>query len=68
MRVDNHKYCAIHYVENEDKECIYEFIRCSEGLAGSEARIGTILIELKRKHPELIKDEAWNDLFKKFGI
>lgn len=65
MRLDNHEYCAVHYVENEDKECIYEFIRCSEGLVGSEARTRTILTELKRKYPELTKDSAWNELFKK---
>jgi len=64
MLVDNHKYCALHYVENEGEECLENDLRFVSGgakLGISEESAKRILAEIKKKYPKLA--EKWKELF-----
>ncbi|MBS3145913.1 hypothetical protein J4414_03875 [Candidatus Woesearchaeota archaeon] len=58
MKSGNHTYCAVHYVENEDEECLYwDLHGIEEGndigrTLESQARIWE---EIKKKYPEHLK-------------
>ena len=58
MKVDNHTYCAAHYVENESEECLYwDIYGIMEGnrIGKSEQSSKKILEEIKKKYPDHIK-------------
>ena len=59
IKVDGkHIYCAKHYVENEDEECLYEDLAgITEGYQVGKSKESSkkILKEIKKKHPEFLK-------------
>ncbi len=64
MKVDNHTYCALHYVENEGKECLRNdlmFVSEESKLGISKESTKRILAEIKKKYPKLA--EEWKELF-----
>ncbi len=64
MIVDNHIYCALHYVENEGEECLRNdlmFVSGGAKLGISEESTKRILAEIKKKYPKLA--EEWKELF-----
>ncbi len=55
IKVGTHTYCAVHYVENEDKECIYwhfHGIMIKKQVNKHERKI---LSEIRKKYPQFME-------------
>ncbi len=74
IKVNNHIYCAVHYVENEGEECLSWDIYGIMGgnrIGKSEQSSKRIFEEIEKKYPEYIKryekerlGELWEELNK----
>lgn len=52
-------YCALHYVENEPKECLFEdlrFIARGSKVGRTKSAGREILEEIKKQHPDVVKE------------
>lgn len=57
MKTDNHEYCSIHYVEKEEKECLYWDLVAimNHTQIGKSKEVSQKIKELiLKKHPDLL--------------